>query len=123
MVKFSVIIPCYNEAAMIGTVVNIARRYSDDVIVVDNNSSDDTHSEAEKAGAKVISCLIPGAGIATQTGIDQARYPVIVTLDGDGQHDVTEIPHLITPIENGSGFCLSGSRDLDKVPTYTLFRY
>jgi len=117
MVKFSVIIPCYNEAAMIGTVVNIARRYSDDVIVVDNNSSDDTHSEAEKAGAKVISCLIPGAGIATQTGIDQARYPVIVTLDGDGQHDVTEIPHLITPIENGADFVI-GCRDLDKVPTY-----
>lgn len=117
MVNFSVIIPCYNEANTIGTVVNLAKQYTDDVIVVDNNSTDLTRYEADKAGARVISCFVPGAGIATQTGIDNAKYPVIVTLDGDGQHNATEIPKLVEAIEQGADFVV-GCRDLDKIPVY-----
>ena len=99
------VIPAYNEATRIGTIVGKARKYVDCVIVVDDGSSDATAEVAEKQGATVIrhpdNC---GAGAATMTGIDAARKmgaDMIVTLDADEQHNPEEIPLFLAPLKEG----------------------
>ncbi|MEI8229700.1 MAG: glycosyltransferase family 2 protein [Candidatus Peregrinibacteria bacterium] len=96
------VIPAYNEAGRIVSVVQATVRYVDQVIVVDDGSTDGTGIAAEQQGALVLrhreNC---GAGAATMTGIDAARAlkaDVIVTLDADEQHDPGDIPHLLKPV-------------------------
>jgi glycosyltransferase involved in cell wall biosynthesis len=99
------VIPAYNEAKRIAAVVERARAHVDDVLVVDDGSTDDTGAVSRAAGARVVRHLQNlGAGGATMTGIEAARRlgaTVVVTLDADGQHDPAEIPLLLKPIEEG----------------------
>ena len=102
MPKVIAVIPAYNEGARAANIVRAAQKHVRDVIVVDDGSSDDTAAHAQSAGAHVIrhpeNC---GAGAATMTGIEAARglgANVVVTLDGDEQHDAADIPHLLKPI-------------------------
>jgi len=96
------VIPAYDEAATIASVVVGARGYTDLVIVVDDGSHDNTGLVAEQAGARVVTHQInKGPGTATKTGIDTARAmgaTVVVTIDGDGQHDPSDIPALLAPL-------------------------
>lgn len=99
------VIPAWNEETRIAPVVEAARAYAAEVIVVDDGSSDATGRRAMKAGARVIrhtdNC---GPGAATMTGIEAARIlhaTVIITLDADEQHDAHDIPALLLPIEKG----------------------
>lgn len=96
------VIPAYNEATRIATVVRAALPHVDRVIVVDDGSADDTGGAAKAAGATVLrhpdNC---GAGAATMTGIEAARRlgaTSIVTLDADEQHDANEIPVLLAAL-------------------------
>lgn len=88
-------IPAHNEAAHIAAVVLEARDYADDVIVVDDGSTDRTRTLAEKAGATVVSHdSNRGKGAALRTLFLEARKrgcDVLVTLDGDGQHSPSDI--------------------------------
>lgn len=97
------VIPAYNEATRIGSVVRDARRFVDGVIVVDDGSRDGTAQAAKEAGATVVRhAHNGGAGAATMTGIEAARLlgaDTIVTLDADEQHDPRDIPSLLGPIE------------------------
>lgn len=100
--KIIAVIPAYNEGKRIGPVVAGTKKVVDQVIVVDDGSSDDTARVAESAGATVVqhseNC---GAGAATMTGIEAARAlgaEAIVTLDADEQHDPRDIPALLAPI-------------------------
>lgn len=96
------VIPALNEATRIGIVVRDARAHANEVIVVDDGSTDGTGAVAEKAGARVIRHLEnSGAGAATMTGIEAARAlgaTILVTLDADGQHDPADIPLLLAPV-------------------------
>jgi len=99
------VIPAYNEAKRIASVVEHTCKFVDTVIVADDGSSDATAVVAEQAGAVVVrhaqNC---GAGAATMTGIDAARSmgaEVIVTLDADEQHDPRDIPSLLEPVVTG----------------------
>lgn len=89
------LVPAHDEAARIGRVVEGARRHLP-VIVVDDGSSDDTAARAEAAGARVIrQSPNQGKGAALRTGFAAALAEgaeAVITLDGDGQHDTTEIP-------------------------------
>ena len=83
----AVIIPAYNEARFIGSVVLLARRYAATVIVVDDGSRDGTADLAESAGAQVIRHEVnSGKGVALKTAFQRARQLegvlVIVTVDG-----------------------------------------
>ncbi|MBP2145140.1 glycosyltransferase involved in cell wall biosynthesis [Methanofollis sp. W23] len=110
-------IPCYNEALSVGSVVLKARRYVDEVLVIDDGSTDDTRAIAHEAGAVVITHQKnAGKGAAVKTALEYARvrgFEYLVLLDGDGQHDPDEIPRLLTPVKEGNADMVIGSRFLD----------
>ncbi|HET8784407.1 MAG TPA: glycosyltransferase family 2 protein [Candidatus Limnocylindrales bacterium] len=89
------LIPAHDEGPRIGRVVAGARRHLP-VLVVDDGSSDDTAAAAEAAGARVIrQDPNQGKGAALRAGFRAALdegVEAVVTLDGDGQHDPSEIP-------------------------------
>jgi len=109
-------IPCLNEGQFISDIVTRARKYVDVVIVIDDGSTDNTAESAEKAGAKVIKHEArQGAGAATRTAFEAAKEynsDVLVTLDGDGQHNPDEIPQVLAPILRGEADLVIGSRFL-----------
>ncbi len=97
-------VPCYNEEATIGSVILKAKRHVDEVLVIDDGSRDDTARVAEEAGAIVIK---HGENEGKAYGVKNAfkyalenDFDVVVTLDGDGQHDADEIPNLLEPVIN-----------------------
>lgn len=92
-------IPCLNEGATIGSVVLKARKHADEVVVVDDGSTDDTAEVAELAGAKVLRhARNLGKGMAIRTAWLYAREvdPIaFVLMDGDHQHDADDVPRLV----------------------------
>ncbi len=100
--RISVIIPAYNEALIIGTVVSQAvkvletNQYNYEIIVIDDGSQDETSQVASEAGAIVLRRPYNiGNGAAVKRGIRQATGDVVVLMDGDGQHDPKDIPRLL----------------------------
>ena len=113
--KIIVIIPAFNEQAAIGEVVERSLRYADDVLVVDDGSADDTSEIAEKAGASILKHPTNfGKGVSLRDAFAQVEgYDIVVTIDGDGQHNPDEIPDLIKPICEGRADFVNGSRYLN----------
>lgn len=99
------VIPAYNEASRIATVVAGASPFVGRVIVVDDGSHDGTAAAAQTAGAFVVRHPEnAGAGAATMTGIEAARRmgaQRIVTLDADEQHDPADMPALLAALDMG----------------------
>ena len=116
-------IPAYNEARYVGSIVLQAKQYVDEVIVVDDGSTDNTAKIAELAGATVIRHdENKGYGAAVRSILSEAkkRNPdVLVLLDADGQHNPNEIPTLIKPVSKGFDLVI-GSREAqkDKTPRF-----
>lgn len=122
--KVAVIIPAYNEGLVIKNVVSgvykeflDSKKYTVDVIVIDDGSKDNTYEAAKGAGAKVVKHIInSGAGAATSTGLSYARqnaYDVAATIDGDGQHLTSDLRKCIdVSISEGTDL-LVGSRLID----------
>ncbi|MDP4146926.1 MAG: glycosyltransferase family 2 protein [Bacillota bacterium] len=111
-----VVVPCYNEGKSIFNLVICIKRYNPDVdiVVVDDGSSDNTIYEARSAGALVIPlCQNLGIGGAVQTGYIYALnkdYDIVVQIDGDGQHNPSELEKLIHLLENKEADMAIGSR-------------
>jgi glycosyltransferase involved in cell wall biosynthesis len=118
------IVPAWNEAAAIGGVVDeiLAFDPTIHVVVVDDASDDETASIAQRHGATVLPLLFNvGIGGAVQTGFRYARdegYEIAVRLDGDGQHDASELGKLIGPVRAGEADLVIGSRFVDPGGTY-----
>ena len=97
-------IPCFNEELAIGSVVLKARKHVDDVLVVDDGSTDSTVEVATEAGAVVVSHEVNmGKGAAIKTALEytsEGGFDALVLLDGDGQHDSNQIPLLMKPIQS-----------------------
>ncbi len=114
-------IPAFNEERSIASMIVEAQKYADAVIVCDDGSSDLTATIAERLGAEV--ARHPqnmGYGAAIKTLFERALdfgADVLVTLDGDGQHDASEIPKVIKPIIDGSADVVIGSRFIDQQGT------
>lgn len=105
-----IVIPCHNEERGLRTIFPRVPQEVDEVIVVDNNSTDETAAVARAYGARVIFEREPGYGRAYQAGFAQARSEILVTLDGDGQYPVEDTPRLVGLFLDRNLDCLSGSR-------------
>ncbi|MEA1081414.1 glycosyltransferase family 2 protein [Marinobacter qingdaonensis] len=104
MQKVTVVIPAKNEAQSIGELVGQIRagRWVDEIIVVDDGSTDGTGEIAEAKGARVLSHpYSKGNGAAIKTGARHAIGDVLVFMDADGQHKPSEIPRLLSRLSDG----------------------
>ena len=93
--SITVIIPCLNEEQGIRRVLESMPDFVDEVIVVDNNSTDRTHEVATALGAKVIHERLRGYGRSYKRGFANATGDLIVTLDGDHSYPVDAISYLL----------------------------
>ena len=98
----SIVIPAFNEEATVAQVVSVAKKlsYVDEVIVVDDGSTDRTVEEAKSAGATVISHLVnEGKGSAIKTGFKNSHGDIVAFIDADiSNFTSTKIDKIISPI-------------------------
>ena len=107
----SAVIPAYFEEKTIASVVERCLPFVDEVLVVNDGSTDDTSINARNAGARVIENPRNMGVLKTiRRGMREAKGDIIVTLDADGQHDPTEIPILVQPILDGKADLVMGAR-------------
>jgi len=118
-------IPCFNEELTVGSVILKTRKHVDDVLVVDDGSTDATAQIAQEAGAKIISHNTnQGKGAAINSALRYAAadgFDNLVLLDGDAQHDPHQIPLLLKPIQDDSADMVIGFRELKQMPVYRRF--
>ena len=118
--KVLLIIPAYNEAENIASVVdNIIKNYPQyDYLVVNDGSMDETEKICFANGYNYVSLpLNLGIGGAVQTGYLYARkhdYDIAIQIDGDGQHDIAYVEDMINPLEEGRADVVIGSRFITK---------
>jgi glycosyltransferase involved in cell wall biosynthesis len=93
--SITVIIPCLNEEQGIAQVLRKVPEFVDEVIVVDNNSTDRTSEVAASLGAKVIREEVRGYGRSYKRGFANATSDLIVTLDGDHSYPVDALSYLL----------------------------
>ena len=108
--RLSVVIPCYNEVDGIRAVIEALPGEVDEIIVVDNRSTDGTGDVARSLGAHVVREERPGYGAAYKAGLPAATGDVIITLDGDGSYPAEEIPRLVSVLEDRPCDFISASR-------------
>lgn len=109
-----VIIPAFNEARAIGRVIgDIPDSLVDEVVVVNNASTDETEDNARAAGATVVTETRRGYGYACLRGIEyaKAKHPdIVVFLDGDYSDHPDEMARLVEPIRQDAADFVVGSR-------------
>lgn len=108
--RITIVIPALNEALTISDIINRSFAYSNDILVVDGHSSDDTVAIARSLGTRVVFDHRKGKGEAIRTAIDHLMREVTVFIDADGSHDPDDIPALVRPILEGRADHVSGSR-------------
>lgn len=104
--KVSIIIPAYNEEKNIKKVIKLLKNNSNndvnEIIVVDNASTDNTNKIAKSTGVTVIQCDSKGKGYAMEMGLSYAKNSIIVFLDADvNNYSVDLVQILTTPIIEG----------------------
>ena len=114
-----VIIPLYNEEQVIGNVIAEVLTAFDQVVCVDDGSSDRSAEVAARAGARVVRHpLNLGQGAALQTGFEYAlsdpAMKYVLTFDADGQHQVADALGMIERLRAGEAEVVFGSRFLDE---------
>lgn len=112
MANIVAIIPAYNEEKALADVIEGTLRYVDKVIIVNDGSVDNTAEVALNAGAELINHNTNlGKGEALKSGFKAVGDDsIIVTIDGDGQHNPNEIPDLLKPIIDDGADLVNGSR-------------
>lgn len=110
-----VVVPAFNEAAVIGGVITELRSVFDHVVCVDDGSTDGTGATALRAGAHLVRHPINiGQGAAIQTGVEYARQQpeasVFATFDADGQHRVKDVTAMVQRLRLGDVDVVIGTR-------------
>ncbi|MFY0712591.1 glycosyltransferase family 2 protein [Seonamhaeicola sp. NFXS20] len=115
MPKIKVIIPAYNEADSIGKVIKDIPNIVEEIIVVSNNSTDNTEANAKKAGATVLTENRKGYGYACLKGMNyiaenKKKPDIVVFLDGDYSDYPDELTKIVEPIINNNIDFVIGAR-------------
>jgi glycosyltransferase involved in cell wall biosynthesis len=117
----SLIIPALDEAETIGRLLAETKlTQTQQVIVVDNGSTDHTAEIAHANGALVVQEPRRGYGYACAAGAAMAEYDILAFMDADGSFDPAELPRLVAPLENQVADLVLGSRLIDDLPPGTM---
>ena len=128
--KILVGIPLFNSEETIASIVLSSMKYSDEVVCIDDGSTDLSAEIAKKTGAIVISHeKNRGVGGVAKTLFNYAKEKnasVVVLIDSDGQHNPEDLPKLIEPLKKGKADLVIGSRFVSggkskDMPTYRKF--
>ena len=127
--RICVVMPAYNEAKLVGAVLDRIPDYVDTVLVVNDGSTDETPNIARERGALVVTHnMNRGVGAAFHTGVDKALElgtDIMVTIDADGQFNPSDINKLVDPIIDETAEFVTASRFKDKklVPKMPRTKY
>lgn len=117
----SVIVPALNEEQAIGSVVRSVPDWVDEIVVVDNGSTDATSTIAAQAGARVVLEPRRGYGQACMSGIAAVTSPdIVVFLDGDGSDDTRQMAGLVAPVARRQADLTIGSRTLGQAESGSI---
>ncbi|NQT22430.1 MAG: glycosyltransferase family 2 protein, partial [Candidatus Omnitrophica bacterium] len=108
--KVSIIIPTKNEQDNVKDIIQKCAKYSNDIIIIDGHSKDDTVRIAKEMNAKVFLDDKKGKGAAMRLGLTKSTKEIVVFIDADGSHDPEDIPAMVTPIIEGKTDHVSTSR-------------
>ena len=108
----SIVICAKNEEKTISEIIKSVKPYGDEVLIIDGHSTDATSTIAKSLGARVELDRGRGKGDAIRVGIEKVTGDIIVFLDADGSHDVTDIPKLVDPIIRNEADLVIASRSL-----------
>ncbi|QDI89694.1 glycosyltransferase family 2 protein [Candidatus Nitrosopumilus sp. SW] len=124
--KIAIGIPAFNEEKNIGRIISALEEFDYEIIVCDDGSLDQTGNIAEKMGAIVVKHeKNKGYGAAIRSIFTKAKTidsDILITFDGDGQHNVSEIKDVLEPLISKKADIVIGSRFLgegeNKIPKY-----
>ncbi len=113
--KICIIIPVYNESQTIGELIKEIKNKSLEVVVIDDGSTDCCGDIAEQNGAHLIRHQEKkGKGVSLRDGFDYVAkkgFDAVITMDGDGQHDIVDLDVFIEKANDSSGdIIVSGNR-------------
>lgn len=116
--KIIAVVPAWNEEETVGKVLDGLRQFVDEMVVVDDGSTDKTGDSASRRGATVVRhTLNRGLGAALKTGFVVAlrrEADVVVTFDADGQHAPEDVAAVVQPILRGKADAVIGTRLHDR---------
>lgn len=123
--RVAIIIPAFNEEATIADVVaGVPKDVAEQVIVVDNASTDATAERAQTAGARVVHEPNKGYGAACFAGFRAAQeVEIVVFMDGDGVFNPLQIQSLLDPISTEEADLVLGSRTLGRREPGALLKH
>jgi glycosyltransferase involved in cell wall biosynthesis len=113
-----IIIPAFNESSKLAAVLESLLPLDYNIIVIDDGSTDDTYKMAATFPVLLIHHEFNlGQGAALETGMEAARMlhaDFVIHFDADGQHDPSDIPQMLIPLQKGDADIVFGSRFLEK---------
>ena len=120
-----IVIPAYNEATVLGQVIDEIKQIGyDNIIVVDDGSTDTTYDVVNNSVIFIHHSLNRGKGAAIKTGFEACKMlnaDIIITFDGDGQHDPVDIKQMIELVEKGHDVVMGRRNYKEKhIPRYKV---
>ncbi|AFL96166.1 glycosyl transferase family 2 protein 3 [Thermococcus cleftensis] len=118
--RISVVIPAYNEEERIAGVLERIPEFVDEVIVVDDGSSDGTYRVAKRLSemdGRIRAVRLErncGKGCAMKRGVEESTGEIVVFMDADGQHKPEDIARLVEPIVKGEADMVIGARKVEE---------
>ncbi len=118
--RYLILLPAYNEEKYLKAVIDAVKKQNEDILVIDDGSSDQTLKIAQDEGVHVLSRgYNMGKGQSLKDGYQWALengYDAVIMLDSDGQHKPEEIPLFKEKYQSGNFKLIIGARDYSKIP-------